>query len=549
MKSAESTRPAPRRASWSGWLLVALAPWAAARAAAVDLAYVAIELPGAPAQLIPVELDGDPGPELAIVVAYTAWDELTVEETSELDPVAGLVAVLTIVPALLEHRELWIFDRQDDGTWAPLTGALTLDTDVLSLEATANPVMPLLALTDAGADAIGWRADGEGLERRQVVASPTALAATGAFLPRLRWTCDLDGDPWPDLLLPTTSGWEVFRGSADGFAPQSAQSLTLPAFDDLETPWRRDVPLPEVRDVDGDGLADLVAPHPVRGWNQFFVWRNLGGRLAPASGPLGRASEPENEDDSAPDVVFFDDLDGDGRAEYVTSQEIEAEEAGMKEMAHAKRPPHRYRVLDAGAEFSPPAEPRLEFLTDGYSFPDPSEISLPGGLWDLDGDGRRDLVTVTLDFSLLQAVRVLVAKSLNIGLDFHVLCQGADGAFVPVAGLDLSGRFKIDLDDFRQGQLSLFGGDFDGDGRKDFVQLGRGRKLSIHRGAAGCRFPAAPDFELELREAPQDLSLVEVADLDGDGLSDLAVTQPQAARQAGEAPSVRLDLYLSRRPQ
>jgi hypothetical protein len=169
-------------------------------------------------------------------------------------------------------------------------------------------------------------------------------------------------------------------------------------------------------------------------------------------------------------------------------------------------------------------------------------------LWDIDGDGRRDLITLTLDFSLLQALRILVAHSLSIGLDFHVFCQQADGSFEPVAGLDLSGRFRLDLNDFRQGQLSMFDGDFDGDSRKDFVQIGRGRKVTIHRGRSGCRFPTEPDLEIELAEAPKDLALVDVADLDGDGLSDLSIIRPQRQRQGqstqAKAP-VRLDLYLS----
>ena len=72
----------------------------------------------------------------------------------------------------------------------------------------------------------------------------------------------------------------------------------------------------------------------------------------------------------------------------------------------------------------------LELESIGYSFPDDSDIRLPGGLWDLDGDGRRDLITLTLDFSVLQAVRVLVAQSLSIGLEFQVACQQPDGTFV-----------------------------------------------------------------------------------------------------------------------
>ena len=60
---------------------------------------------------------------------------------------------------------------------------------------------------------------------------------------------------------------------------------------------------------------------------------------------------------------------------------------------------------------------------------------------------RLDLVALTLDFSLFQAVRIMTVKSINLGLDFHVFCQTADGRFRPVQDLDLSGKFRLDLND------------------------------------------------------------------------------------------------------
>jgi hypothetical protein len=520
---------------------------AAARAADLELAYSALELPGAPAQIIPVQMDDDESLELAVIVVYTAWDELALEETSEIDEIDGLVAMLTIVPALLENRELWLFDRDGEGRWRAAAEPLELASDVLSIEATRHPAVPLLALTDGGADVIRTHREESGrFERERLVAARTAIAGSGAFLPRLRWSHDLDGDSWPDLLLPTAEGWQLHRGVEAGFEGEPERTLALPAFEDTETPWRHDLPLPEVRDVDGDGHADVLVRHPLQGWGTFFVYRNDRGRgFDPVIGPLGDPPGAVGRDDG-PAIVFFDDIDGDGRAEYVSQETVELEDdAGMRrEMAHAKRTPHRYRILDATATLAPAAEPRLEFETVGYSFPDASDVRLPGGLWDLDGDGRRDLVTLTLDFSMLQALRVVVAQSLSIGLEFQVLCQNDDGGFAPVPGLDLSGKFRLDLKNFRQGQLSLFGGDFDGDGRRDFVQIGSGKDVSIHRGAPGCRFPRAPDFEIRLVDEPRDLALVDVADLDGDGLSDLSVVQPQRDKGSETAP-VRVDLYLS----
>jgi hypothetical protein len=112
--------------------------------------------------------------------------------------------------------------------------------------------------------------------------------------------------------------------------------------------------------------------------------------------------------------------------------------------------------------------------------------------------------------------------------------------------LDLSGKFRLDLDDLKLGQLSAFAGDFDGDGRADFVQIGRGRRVTIHLGQDGCRYAAQPDLVIELRDEPKNLALVRVADFDGDGLADLLVIQPQAESRDGASQRARLDLYGSR---
>ncbi|HEY4595862.1 MAG TPA: VCBS repeat-containing protein, partial [Thermoanaerobaculia bacterium] len=136
-------------------------------------------------------------------------------------------------------------------------------------------------------------------------------------------------------------------------------------------------------------------------------------------------------------------------------------------------------------------------------------------------------------------------KRLTVGLDFHVWCQEKDGGFRQVKGLDLSGTFRVDLNDLRVSQLSLFSGDFDGDGRADFVQIGRGKRVTIHKGRPDCSFPADPDMAFDLREEPRDLALVRIRDLDGDGRADLYVIHPQRAVEEGFVPPVRMDLYLS----
>ena len=50
---------------------------------------------------------------------------------------------------------------------------------------------------------------------------------------------------------------------------------------------------------------------------------------------------------------------------------------------------------------------------------------------------------------------------------------------------------------------------------------------------------------MDIGDEPQDLGLVRIADLDGDGRSDLSVTRLLPPRETGLTTPVRLELYLS----
>ncbi len=296
--------------------------------------------------------------------------------------------------------------------------------------------------------------------------------------------------------------------------------------------------------------------------------RNLGGgRFAAATPPITPLGEqPAAAARGRERVMYFGDLDGDGVAEYVTQQEVwTAGKTSMrKQIEHAKRPVYVYRFHRMRPDFSMEPKPYLELHAEGYAFAGSDaaggegdaesggglEMNVPAAFQDLEGNGRQDLITMTLDVSLLQALRVLTVKRISIGVDFHIWCQGKDGRFAPVRGLDIGGRFDVDLNNLKVSNLLRFG-DFDGDGRTDFIQMGRGRTANIHLERPGCSYSKRPDLTVELREPPLDLSLVQVKDLDGDGRADFLIVQPQRPSSAkpGEAavtPPVRLDLYLSR---
>ena len=538
------------------WLSLSVGPSSSAAAAEATLHYQALPLPGAPSVVVPADVDGDGRQDLAVAIAVTRWDQISFEEPAEMDDVDGLVEVLTVIPALLERRELRVYLGRPGGGYAPEPLVTSLDPSILSIEA-GPPGAPVTALTDHGLAALRLQAGGLSFE--PLFEARSVLSGTGTFIPNLGLVHDLDADGRADVLFPTPEGVDVYLSGPDGLRRQPASRVLFPLREIQPaggSRLSRLYTIPEVRDVTGDRLPDLLLQDPLKGWWGLRVLRNLGsGRFAEAVSPWQPAAAAPRSQGTPPVVVWFGDLDGDGRAESVTQQESQLpENAGLRQELKNARQPHfqlRFHRTRPDLSVDPAAYRQLEAegyaLDGGGASEDQSRLNLPGGLQDLNGDGRPDLVTVTADLSLFQALKAVSVQRLSVGLDFHVWCQKPDGSFQTVRGLDLSGRLLINFRNFRPNQLSLLAGDFDGDGRIDFLQLGRGRNATVHRGRADCSFPARPDLTVPLQEAPRDLDLVQVRDLDGDRRADLLIIQPQAQRQEdrGVTPPVRLDLYLS----
>ncbi len=109
----------------------------------------------------------------------------------------------------------------------------------------------------------------------------------------------------------------------------------------------------------------------------------------------------------------------------------------------------------------------------------------------------------------------------------------------------LRGKLKVNLRHLRLVEFAQVAGDFDGDGHLDFLRLGGGRQVAIHRGQGGGRFPARPDLTFDLLRAPQDTALAEVRDVDGDGRSDLMVITVLDADESGATRPTRVEFYLT----
>ncbi len=569
--------------------------------AKLALAHQRLELPGVPVESFAVDLDRDGRRDLVVVVASTSWGEVGIEEPMQVDAEGTFVDVLTVVPTVLDRRELLFFRGTAGLGFAAEAVRLELPPSVHAIE--AGPASaPLVAWTDDGvAEIVLAPASGEAgregdaapvaaLELVPRIAARTLFSGSSSFIARSGLVADLDGDGSLDLFVPAVSGLAVHLSTAAGFSGVAASVVAPPREDDSasasgplprpegredeeeESPYRqkvgvvREVLLPVVLDLNGDRLPDLLYRAPQLAGDGVRVRLNLGeGLFGPAFDPLtGWDDEAEpaavaagGKTKPAPtrEVAWLGDLDGDGQAEVVTALEIPSAKDTMRaELAEAKRPHARISVHSLGADAKWDRAPKAAFTVEGYVFEggggddggDEGEgggFSLPSGVLDLDGDGKLDLVALSLDFSLFEAMRVLTTKSIKLGLDFGIYRQGQGLSFRPVPDLDLAGELRLRLDSLALGQLSSFAGDFDGDGRADFVQLGRGKKVTIHRGQPGALYAREPDLAITLEREPLDVALVAVNDLDGDGRSDLCVTQPIGGKAIGARAA--FDLYLS----
>src|SRR6187399_1805947 len=119
-----------------------------------------LELSGVPIEILSPDLDGDGLRDLAIVVGSTSWGETAIEEETRLEEGGTFVDVLTVVPVVLDRRELLWYRGRAEGGFDVSPKRLEIPSGVHAIA--AGPARaPLVAWTDEGLSEVVVGAAGE----------------------------------------------------------------------------------------------------------------------------------------------------------------------------------------------------------------------------------------------------------------------------------------------------------------------------------------------------------------------------------------------------
>ena len=349
----------------------------------------------------------------------------------------------------------------------------------------------------------------DGSPLRQIALRPALpLPRRTRQLSRLEAVRSWEGDGRLSVLVPTWNG--ALLVPLDARPPRL---LPLPVLSDYQTvsPAR---PIyegyatarfvwPEITraDDDGDGVPDLFAS------NRFELWVFHAGPPGLATRPTRRTRfQPFTFDDERRHEThrlraFIEDLDGDGHADVV-------EHRSVGTLLGSRTTTRIFAGGPAGADPSGPAV--AEFANQGGF----------GGLeiFDLEGDGRKEIFEIVVPFGILQLARVLTTRRVSAELRVRHF-PGAQLEH-PVESWSTTLRIPLDFSTQRvKGLLPDLRGDWNGDGLRDLIHGDGPDAVQIRLGR---RTETGPGFGPPVARQTLPFSdLALIADLDGDGLDDL----------------------------
>jgi hypothetical protein len=138
---------------------------------------------------------------------------------------------------------------------------------------------------------------------------------------------------------------------------------------------------------------------------------------------------------------------------------------------------------------------------------------------DLDGDGKLDLVMPHVNVGLGEMARVLLSKKMRIGWEARRNLGKRQFAADPQAVRDLDFAVDYSVVADIDGPYPSVEGDFNGDGKADFIAANGPEELAIWLGGGKTLIAAQP--KAIVHAVPS--KYYQVVDLDGDKLADVVI--------------------------
>ncbi len=264
-----------------------------------------------------------------------------------------------------------------------------------------------------------------------------------------------------------------------------------------------DVPKISVGDVDGNGLADLIAAtrHEIR----VFL-RGSDGRFPRQPSyavPLKLIGQRDHSRGTGSVVATAQDIDGDERLDLMVTH-VEGSFVDTVTTTYIYR--NRHGRWDIG-------EPDERFVTKGALSSDL--------LMNIDRDETPELVRIQFRFSVLEVVEMLLTREVDAEISIHRLTP--DGRYGAKPWSKKKIGTGISFETFRpKGFMPRAGLDLNADGLMDFIASANGKGIEVYLG--GSEGPFARRTAIQRLPTA---GVIRFADVDGDDLPDFLLYDPQ----------------------
>jgi hypothetical protein len=375
-----------------------------------------------------------------------------------------------------------------------------------------------------------------------------------------RFLWDIDKRGYDEIVFPTEKGPEIYKRGEEGY--KLFQKINLPVVltfrvgglgdimttDDINQFLRfltygkritANLTIPDifVEDADGDGILDILGL--LKNRLKIFCQRDDGSFPDKPTVVIERQiMTPEEKKLSfAGQGMTFSDLNGDGIIDII-----------MTKWGSTENRSQMTRYIYYGKKGLRFNEGPDQIITSASAIVD-------FGMYDLNGDGRKDLLIPYFHFAPSTAFKMMTENKIKI--QFRLYLMGPDGRYSQGEGKEYARpderkiiNYKVDVIgiilDFQtliEGKfhpLISFGYDFNGDGYPDIAADTGADKLEFFWGTADAKYPRMPDQVKELESA----IVYDIGDFNNDKRADI-ITYYESEERVKEKRKIAKEAYLS----